>query len=532
MNLKVIVQAFQELEDRRNISQEFVSEALEESLVKAYRREIGVPDAIIEVDINQDSGEIKLFHNFLVVENVEDDELEVSKEELGSKGEGLEIGDYYKIEKPVNELGRAAVTLAKNVIKQKIREAEKLAIYNEYYRQLDEMVMAKIETVEDKYIVLDLGKALAIMPRSAQMPNEYYQEGQTIKVVITEVNKESKGAQILASRATDMLVRRLFEREVPEFSTNAVEIKAMAREAGDRTKVAVHSNDPDIDPIGAFIGHQGARINAVKNELKGENIDIFEWSDNMIDLVKNALSPAEVVAVFENPEHNGLMVVVEDDQLSLAIGKRGKNARLAVRLTKERIDIKSISEALEKDIDYIALMAEYEAKLRKEAIEEVKVEEIAEVETVIEGEVETDEEIVEDIGVDTEPVEEVVETTKEVAEPVHKSVEKESVVIPEKTQRKRPLLKPRTDEFVSKFEEIADASRANEDEDHSYRRRRRPEKQQEVVSTAELLETLEYEIQPEYTQEDLEEIEARDEAYESEWYDEDIDFDEFEDYYE
>src|SRR5690554_338046 len=363
MNLKVIVQAFQELEDRRNISQEFVSEALEESLVKAYRREIGVPDAIIEVEINQDSGEIKLFHNFLVVENVEDDELEVSKEELGAKGEGLEIGDYYKIEKPVNELGRAAVTLAKNVIKQKIREAEKLAIYNEYYRQLDEMVMAKIETVEDKYIVLDLGKALAIMPRSAQMPNEYYQEGQTIKVVITEVNKESKGAQILASRATDMLVRRLFEREVPEFSTNAVEIKAMAREAGDRTKVAVHSNDPDIDPIGAFIGHQGARINAVKNELKGENIDIFEWSDNMIDLVKNALSPAEVVAVFENPEHNGLMVVVEDDQLSLAIGKRGKNARLAVRLTKERIDIKSISEALEKDIDYIALMRSEERRV-------------------------------------------------------------------------------------------------------------------------------------------------------------------------
>lgn len=536
MNLKVIVQAFQELEDKRNISQEFVSEALEESLVKAYRREIGVPDAIVEVDINQDSGEIKLFHNFLVVESVEDDELEVSKEELGAKAEGLEIGDYYKIEKPVNELGRAAVTLAKNVIKQKIREAEKLAIYNEYYRQLDEMVMAKIETVEDKYIVLDLGKALAIMPRSAQMPNEYYQEGQTIKVVITEVNKESKGAQILASRATDMLVRRLFEREVPEFSTNAVEIKAMAREAGDRTKVAVHSNDPDIDPIGAFIGHQGARINAVKNELKGENIDIFEWSDNMIDLVKNALSPAEVVAVFENPEHNGLMVVVEDDQLSLAIGKRGKNARLAVRLTKERIDIKSISEALEKDIDYIALMAVYEAKLRKEALEKVEVEAIPEVETVTEDIVTTDDEVIdeitEDIEVETEPAEEVVEAAEEVVEPVDKAVEEEPAPAPEKTQRKRPLLKPRTDEFVSKFEEIADASRANEDEDHSYRRRRRPEKQQEVVSTAELLETLEYEIQPEYTQEDLEEIEARDEAYESEWYDEDIDFDEFEDYYE
>lgn len=538
MNLKVIVEAFQELEDRRNISQEFVSEALEESLVKAYRREIGVPDAIVEVDINQDSGEIKLFHNFLVVESVEDDELEVSKDELGAKGDGLEIGDYYKVEKPVNELGRAAVTLAKNVIKQKIREAEKLAIYNEYYRQLDEMVMAKIETVEEKYIVLDLGKALAIMPRSAQMPNEYYQEGQTIKVVITEVNKESKGAQILASRSTDMLVRRLFEREVPEFNANSVEIKAMAREAGDRTKVAVHSNDPDIDPIGAFIGHQGSRINAVKNELRGENIDIFEWSDNMIDLVKNALSPAEVVAVFENPENNGLMVVVEDDQLSLAIGKRGKNARLAVRLTKERIDIKSITEAQEKEIDYIALMAEYEAKLRKEALENIQVitEEIPVVQDDIEVDVTIDSHEESEVDVD---VEEVVlpkeEETIEVSEKVEESsdTEQEPIEVPEKTQRKRPLLKPRTDEFVSKFEEIADVSRANEDDDHSYRRRRRPEKpQQEVVSTAELLENLEYEIQPEYTEEDLQEIEAKTEEYESEWYDEDIDFDEFEDYYE
>ncbi len=521
MNLKVIVEAVQELGDKRNISQEFVAEALEESLVKAYRREIGVSDALVEVDINQDTGEIKLYHCFAVVENVEDDELEVGIDELEENAGDLKVGDTYRIEKPVEALGRAAVTLAKNVIKQKIREAEKLSVYNEYYRQLDEMVMAKIETVEEKYMVLDLGKALAIMPKSAQMPNEYYSEGQTIKVVITEVNKESKGAQILASRSTDTLVRRLFEREVPEFGSNLVEIKAMAREAGDRTKVAVFTNDPDIDPIGAFIGHQGSRINAVKNELKGENIDIFEWSDNMVELVNNALSPAEVNAVFENPNGNGLMVVVDDDQLSLAIGKRGKNARLAVRLTKERIDIKSVTEAHEMGIDYIALMAEYEAKLRLEAVKDV--EPVLEVVETVEDEVET---------VDTAPVEEVVqETVKEVVEePVKETVEEAAPVV-EPARRKRPLLKPRNDDFVSKFEEIADASRSKEDEGYT-RRRRRQDKHEEPVSTAELLENLEYEILPEYSEEDLKEIEARAEQDESEWYDEDIDFDEFEEYYE
>lgn len=522
MNLKVIVEAFQELEDKRNISQEFVAEALEESLVKAYRREIGVPDAIVEVEIDQDSGEIRLFHNFLVVENVEDDELEVSIDELGAKGEGLQVGDTYRTEKPVQDLGRAAVNLAKNVIKQKIREAEKLAIYNEYYRQLDEMVLAKIETVEEKYIVLDLGKALAIMPKSAQMPNEYYAEGQTIKVVITEVNKESKGAQILASRSTDVLVRRLFEKEVPEFSANLVEIKAMAREAGDRTKVAVSTNDLDIDPIGAFIGHQGSRINAVKNELRGENIDIFEWSDNMVELVRNALSPAETLAVFENPKGNGLMVVVDDDQLSLAIGKRGKNARLAVRLTKERIDIKSVSEVFEMGIDYVALMAEYESKLRQESVV---------IESVVQDVVEDIvEDVVEDIVEDV--VEDVVETvlepqeTIEVSEPVAAPVEKEA------PRRKKPLLKPRNTEFVSKFEEIADASRTKDEQPLRRKRRYDNKEKEEIITNVEILENLEYEIQPEYSEEDLKEIEARDEAYDSEWYDEEIDFDEFEDYYE
>ena len=526
MNIDDIVKAFNQFESERNLTKEFVAEALEESLVKAYRREIGVPDALVDVEIDDVTGLIRLFHKFEVVDVVNDDELEVSLDEIDAKD--LEVGEFYRIEKEVTSLGRAAVTLAKNVIKQKIREAEKLQVYNEYYRLLDEMITAQIETVEEKYLVLDLGKALAIMPRAAQMPNEFYSEGQNIKVVVTEVNKETRGAQILVSRATDTLVRRLFEIEVPEFKDNLVEIKAMAREAGDRTKVAVFSNDPDIDPIGAFIGHQGSRILAVKNELSGENIDIFEWSDNMVELVKNALSPAEVIAVFENPANKGLVVIVEDDQLSLAIGKRGKNARLAVRLTKERIDIKSVTEATNEGLDYISLMAEYEAKLLAERMKPKAVE----VEDVEEA-------VIEDAVVDTvtevvteeDVVEEIIEETVEeaVVEVIEETVE-EDVVEEVAPRRKRPLLKPRNEDFVSKFEEIADASRK---EESTYRRRRRRNEREDevIVSTAEMLEEMEYEIVPEYTEEQLKEIEAITETNESEWYDEDIDFDEYDSYY-
>lgn len=530
MKIDDIVNAFNQFESERNLTKEFIAEALEESLIKAYRREISVPDALVDVEIDQHSGDIRLFHKFEVVETVEDDELEVALDEI--EANDLKVGDFYRIEKQVNELGRAAVTLAKNVIKQKIREAEKLQVYNEYYRLLDEMITAQIETVEEKYLVLDLGKALAIMPRAAQMPNEYYTEGQNIKVVITEVNKESRGAQILVSRATDMLVRRLFEIEVPEFKENLVEIKAMAREAGDRTKVAVHSNDPDIDPIGAFIGHQGSRIMAVKNELNGENIDIFEWSDNMIELVRNALSPAEVIAVFENPDNKGLIVVVDDDQLSLAIGKRGKNARLAVRLTKERIDIKSVSEATEENLDYTALMAEYQAKLRAEKVEAEEKRREALQQKALEAIEKEETKLEEEISDEVEMLDDVVESEEEIAEELAEEVEPEVIVEPEKPsipERKRPLLKPRSDEFVSKFEEIADASR--KDDQGQRRRRRRQQEEEAVISTAELLEEMEYEIQPEYTPEQLEEIEAYAEELESEWYDEDIDFDEYDKYY-
>ena len=529
MDIKLVVKVMQEIVDDRNISQDIIIDALKDSLEKAYRRQIGVPDALVDVEIDSDSGNIRLFHKFEVVEEVMDDELEVGITEIGDKDKNLKVGEFYRVEQSIEELGRAAATLAKNVIKQKLREAEKQGIYDEYIGQLGDMIMGQIESVEEKFVVLNIGRSLAVMPKAAQIEGEYYREGNNIRVVITEVNKDTKGAQILVSRADAMLVRRLFETEVPEIYSGEVEIKAIAREAGDRTKIAVYSADADIDPIGACIGPRGTRVQAIIEELKGEKIDIFEWSDNMIELIKNALSPADIVAVYPNEEAKGLVVIVDDSQLSLAIGKRGKNARLAVRLTKKRIDIKSVSEMNEAGIDYMGLMNAYQAELNqvaKPVVEDViadtladqAVEEVVETAPIAE---EVNQEVAEDVVEDAAEV--VVETVdEEVTE-----VQAEEVA-PEIDKKK--IFKPRT-EYVSKFETLADASRAQDQQPARRRWRKDDREEQKPVNTAELLKELDYEIAPEYSEEELEQIRLKQEAEEASWIEDDIDFDEFDEYY-
>lgn len=525
MNIKNVIKAMEEIESNRNISKDIIIDALKDSLIKAYRRQINVNDAHVEVIIDNQTNEMRLFQKFEVVEEVEDDALQVGINEIENT-QGLKVGDFYMVEHPIADLGRAAATLAKNVIKQKIREAEKQGIYDEFIDQLGEMIAATVESVEDKFVVVNIGKTLAVMPKAAQIEGEVYKEGQTIKVVLTDVNKDTKGAQILVSRADAMLVRRLFETEIPEIFEGQVEIKAIAREAGERTKVAVYSHDPDIDPIGACIGTRGSRVQSIIEELKGEKIDIFEWSENMIDLVRNALSPAEVVAVFPNTENKGLVVVVDDNQLSLAIGKKGKNARLAVRLAKQRIDIKSVSDATAEGIDYVSLMKAYQAE------NEAKVSVAKTVTPVVET-IDLDDS--EDAGTIT-PVEiaeeaPVVSEEKEVApvatpEPVETEETKAAKV------KRTDIFKPRT-EYVSKFEKLASASRSKEEERPARRKYKKEERVEEKpVNTAELLREMEYEIVPEYTPEELEEIRAREAAENNSWYTEDIDFDEFDDYYE
>lgn len=541
MNLKDLMKAMQSIEDDRKISKDIVIEALKEALAKAYRKHVDISDVQVRVDINEKSGAIKVYQQYTVVEEVEDDELEVSLEEARKFNPTIQLGELLDREVSIENLGRAAALLAKNVMKQKIREAEKQAVYDEYINLLDEMVFGLVESVEEKFVVVNLGKTMAIMPRAAQMPNETYHEGQNIRVLITECNNQSKGgAQVLVSRADANLVRRLFETEVPEIYDGVVEIKAIAREAGERTKMAVYSSNPDVDPIGACIGPRGSRVQVVIDELKGEKIDIFEWSDNIQELIKNALAPAQVLAVLPVEDKRGLMVVVEDNQLSLAIGKKGKNARLAVKLTGMKIDIKTRTDVEELGIDWKAKMLEFAAEQKRLADEKAaeaylaaqnemieEVEEVEEVETVVEEVVvEPTVEVVEEDTVE----ETVVEVEEEIVneEPAQETVEEvkcEGV----KTFKKERERK----EYVSRFEKLAGTSnRSQQDSTPNKKRKNAVKDEDRKLRMKDLNKNTDYELKPVYSEEELEEIKRNQEYEESNtWIEDDIDFDEYDEYY-
>lgn len=536
MDFKAIYRAMNQLEDNRKISKEIVVEALKEAMAKAYRKHIDIPDVQVRVDINEKSGEMKLYQLYTVVEEVEDDELEISLEEVKRLGLNLELGQQHEIQKPIDDLGRAAALLAKNVMKQKIREAEKQAVYDEYIDLLDEMVIGLVESVEEKFVVVNLGKTMALMPRAAQIPGEVYREGQNIRVVITECNKETKGAQVLVSRADAKLVKRLFEREVPEIYEGVVEIKAIAREAGERCKMAVYSSDPNVDPIGACIGPRGARVSAIIEELHGEKIDIFEWSENVQELIKNALAPAQVLGVIPSADKKSLLVIVEDNQLSLAIGKKGKNARLAVKLTGKKIDIKTRTDVEESGIDWKMAMIEFAAEQKRQAREKAAakmMEEMAakaeEVEETVEDTIDTVEEKIEAVvEAVEEKVEAVVETVKETVEAVVETV-KEAVQPKEDAEEKRvkkPVVKK--DTYVSKFEKIFDNKPAQTES--APKRRKNKQDEDRKLRPAELKKDKDYEFKPIYSEEELEEIKRNEEVDEYEFYD-DIDYDEFDEFY-
>jgi len=554
MNFKDFLEAMQAIEGDRNISKEIVLDALQEALAKAYRKHIEIPDALVSVTIDEKTGEVCLYQQYAVVENVEDEELEITLEDAQKHNQDLQIGDLYNVKVSIDDLGRAAALLAKNVMKQKIREAEKQGVYDEYIDKLDEMVMGVVESVEEKFIVVNLGKTLAMMPKAAQMPNENYREGQKLRLVITEVSKDTKGAQVLVSRADAKLVKRLFEKEVPEIYQGIVEIKAIAREAGERTKMAVHSKREDVDPIGACIGPRGSRVQVVIEELKGEKIDIFEWSENITELIKNALSPAQILAVVPTAEKRGLLVVVEDNQLSLAIGKKGKNARLAVRLTGMRIDIKSRTEVETQGINWKKLMQDYALEQESKILEkkaaklaEEKAREAANA-PIVEIVPETVAEIVE------APVKEVVkETVRPVStfrtEPIPRTVEPRrtevktpevkvpEVKIPEvekpvKVKAVKKELKERKG-FVSKLEVYADAPKVLEKKEKDFKKK--PfvkETEERRVKSSVIRKDKDYTIAPVYSEAELEEIKkAQELETKKTWYEEEVDFDEFEAYY-
>lgn len=536
IKVKDIAKALQGIETDRQLTKEIVEDALKEALTKAYRKHIEIPDAYVRVDIINDT--IHIYHERMVVEEVEDDELEIELEEARKENPNIQLGDMVDEEVDFTDFERAAVVLAKNVMKQKIREAEKALIYEEYCDKVDEMVLGTIETVEEKFVVVNIGKTYAVMKKSDQIPTEHYKEGDNILVVITEVNKETKGAQVLVSRATPVFVRRLFEREVPEIYNGIIEIKAIARDPGERCKIAVYSHNENIDPIGACIGPRGSRVQTIINELHGEKIDIFEWSDNISELIANALSPSVGVAVIPNETvKDGLIVVVPDNQLSLAIGKRGKNARLAVKLTNHKIDIKSETEMQELGIDYMAISAkmqqEYEEKKAKERAykQQQKIEELKSNESEIEN-IDVADFTYEDEEVDA--VEEHAEDTLFEKENTVKETEQEKEVdeMEEAARIAKQNRKEKTaadvKEYTSKFESMADAS--NKQEEVVSKPKKEKEKVEEEKKPVEVKKFNYEDMKPIYSEEELAEIEEQEYEEENAW-DDDVDYEEYDEYY-
>ena len=338
--------ALDELEREKNISKETLLDAIEQSLIQAYKNHFGKADNV-HVTINRETGDFSVYADRKVVEFVEDPAEEVSLVEAQKQNTNAEVGDILKVPVHSDKFGRIATQNAKNVILQKIREEERKVLFDQYHGNEKEVVTGIVQRVVGHNVSVNLGKADAILAENEQVKGETFKPTERIKVYILEVKDTPKGPRILVSRTHPGLVKRLFESEVAEVKDGTVEIKSIAREAGSRTKLAVWSNDPDVDPVGACVGVNGARVSAIVNELRGEKIDIINWDENPAILIENALSPAKVIAVMADPDEKTALVVVPDYQLSLAIGKEGQNARLAARLTGYKIDIKSETQAIE-----------------------------------------------------------------------------------------------------------------------------------------------------------------------------------------
>ena len=341
-----LLEALTLLEKEKNISKETLLDAIEQSLVQACKNHFGKADNV-KVYINPETCEFHVQAEKTVVEKVEDDVMEISLTNAKMIDSKYELGDVVNIEIKSKEFGRIATQNAKNVILQKIREEERKVLFNEYYGKEKDVVTGVVQRYLGRNVSINLGKVDAILNENEMVKGEVFKPTERIKVYVLEVKDTSKGPKIMVSRTHPELVKRLFEYEVTEVRDGTVEIKSIAREAGSRTKIAVWSNNPDVDPVGACVGMNGARVNAIVNELRGEKIDIINWSDNSAVLIENALSPAKVISVIADDDDKTAKVIVPDYQLSLAIGKEGQNARLAARLTGFKIDIKSETQARE-----------------------------------------------------------------------------------------------------------------------------------------------------------------------------------------
>ena len=343
-----LFEACEELERERGISKEVLIASLCDAMVAAYKKHMHVKEAAnIEAILDEQTGEIGVFSTKTVVEEVEDPDTQISLEEAQEIDDEVEVDDEVKIEVTPEQFGRIAAQSAKQVITQRIRDAERNNILNEFLEKKGTLVTGIIQRVENRNVIVNIGKTDAIMPQKEQIPREYYKPGNRIRVFVLNVKETSRLPQVIVSHAHPEIVKELFELEVPEIEDGIVEIKSIAREAGFRTKLAVWSNDPEVDSVGACIGPRGSRIQTIVGELKNEKIDIVRYSEDPVEYIVNALSPARVVSVdimADDEAAHEALVVVPDDQLSLAIGREGQNVRLAHKLTNWKIDIKSVSQ--------------------------------------------------------------------------------------------------------------------------------------------------------------------------------------------
>lgn len=368
---KELMEALNVLEREKDISKDVILEAIENSLLTAYKVHYGKSDNVT-INIDHQTGDYKILAAKQVVEVVEDRAMQISLEDAWKISKKYQLDDVVSVEVKSKEFGRIATQNAKNIITQKIREEERRVLFDKYYGKEKDVVTGIVQRINDRNISINLGKVDAILNESEQVPGERLMPNDRIKLYVTEVKDTSRGPKILVSRTHPELVKRLFEAEVSEVKDGTVEIMGISREAGSRSKISVRSNDSNVDPVGACVGLNGTRVNAIVNELRGEKIDIVNWNENAAILIENALSPAKVVSVIANDEEKTARVVVPDYQLSLAIGKEGQNARLAARLTGFKIDIKSESQA--KQAEELEKAQQIEEPEQPQELEELKLE--------------------------------------------------------------------------------------------------------------------------------------------------------------
>ncbi|GAA0612230.1 transcription termination factor NusA [Virgibacillus siamensis] len=344
-----LFEAIDYLEKEKGIDKDILLETLEAALISAYKKNFKSATNV-RVDINEESGSMRVLSRKTIVDEIEDVQEEISLDEAEKIDPNYQLGDVIEVEVTPKDFGRIAAQAAKQVVTQRVREAERGVIFSEYADREEDVMTGIIQRKDPKFVYVNLGKIEAKLAEAEQMPTEEYYVHDRLKVFVTKVENTGKGPQIYISRSHPGLLKRLFEMEVPEIYNGTVEIKSVAREAGDRSKISVHADDPELDAVGSCVGQRGQRVQVIVNELKGEKIDVVEWSEDPVEYVSNALSPSKVVEVLVDEEEKATTVIVPDYQLSLAIGKRGQNARLAAKLTGWKIDIKSESEAREEGL--------------------------------------------------------------------------------------------------------------------------------------------------------------------------------------